>query len=152
MGRPVVVVPRRAALNPSASRLWIDVSTAHLRQVDHDAAFGHRLAGHVVPATAHRDLESLRSSEANRISNVDRVDASGNHRGSLVDHSVVYRSGLVITRIRWDEHRPGKLTAQRADNVVRQCGTHRHPPLALDPSRIWSDDMPCDQSAKGAAT
>src|SRR5262249_49373903 len=80
-GGAVVLLPRHAGLCAHAPRPGVDVDPAHRREVDHEAAVGDREAGDVVPAAAHRDLESGVATEVDRVAHVGRVVTTRDDRG-----------------------------------------------------------------------
>jgi hypothetical protein len=64
LGLVVDVPPQTTALCPHRSRQWVDPHAGHGRQVDHQAAVAHRVAGHGVTPASDRDRQLPLLSEA----------------------------------------------------------------------------------------
>ena len=62
----VDVGPEAPPATRTVERRRIDVDGPHRRQVDHQSAVGHGLAGHVVPAAAHRHEKVVLAGEPHR--------------------------------------------------------------------------------------
>ena len=105
VGRPVVLVPRDAALDPCSPATGVDVDPAHQREVDHQPALGDRTSGDVVATAADGDLEPGVAPEVHRVPHVGDVETAGDRPGMLVDEPVVHRSrGVVLGISRKHEH------------------------------------------------
>jgi hypothetical protein len=113
LSRSVVVVPRGAALDARPTLGWVNITAAHVRQIDHHAAFGDGLSGNVVPSTSSRDLESRSPGEAHRISDIGGIDAPGDERWALVDETVVNGAHLVVAGIVGPDDLSGELLTER---------------------------------------
>jgi hypothetical protein len=69
---------------------------AHPGEVDHEPAVEDAVAGRIVPASAHRDLEREGSCDIERGRDVVRADAARDHRRASVDESVETASRSVV--------------------------------------------------------
>ena len=128
-GRLVDVAPARAALCPGRRRRRVDVDRAHPGQIDHQAALGHRPAGDVVPAAAHRDLQPGVACMAHRRRDVVGVRTAGDQRGPAVDQPVVHPASGVIPLVAGCQERAGERRGERGSgchgstsgNGEREC-------------------------------
>ena len=78
-----------AGLSAHRSPCGVHMDALHRREVDHQPAFGHGLAGDVVPAAAHGDLEVSLPSGVHCVDDVGGIAATRDQRWALVDESVV---------------------------------------------------------------
>src|SRR6202043_1586306 len=72
----VVFAPSQASLGPRGARLRIDPYALHRRQVDHQPALAHGVAGDVVAAAAHREQEPVGAGKTHRRDDVGRPGAA----------------------------------------------------------------------------
>jgi hypothetical protein len=86
-----------------------------IREVDHQAAVGDRLAGDVLAAATDRDLESRVPAEVDRVDDVGGVVTSRDHRGMLVDQAVVDAPGLVVAGLARREDLAGERLPKLLD-------------------------------------
>ena len=147
-GRLVDVAPARAALCPGRRRRRVDVDPAHPGQVDHQAALGHRPAGDVVPAAAHRDLQPGLTGVAHRGRDVLGVRAAGDQRGPAVDQPVVHPAGGVVPLVAGCQERAGERRGERRSSchgstsgngdavrpILSETRAHRHASVAASAS------------------
>ena len=102
VARPKAVVSRStsahrgAALHPGPSRRRIDPHCAHRGEVDHQPAVAHRVAGDVVSAAAHRQLQTVAARKADALDHVRRAGAAGDEGGVAVDHAVPHHARGVV--------------------------------------------------------
>src|SRR5207253_5683884 len=109
----------------------VNMDPLHQGEVDHQAALGDRSACDVVPATAHRDLEAIRSSELERIDDVRCPAAPRDDRRPLVDEPVVDLPRLFIAVVSGDEQHPREHWAERTNSFFRTSQYLRHTTLPL---------------------
>jgi hypothetical protein len=69
----VVVAPPGPALRPHPAGLGIDVHPSHRGEIDHHAAVGDGVAGHVVTASSYGDLALLAAGELEGVADSDVV-------------------------------------------------------------------------------
>ena len=103
----------------------IDVDALHEREVDHQPALGDRPAGDVVATAADRDLDPFAPAESDRTQDVRGVQTSRDHRGMLVDQSVVDAPDLVVTGVTRDEDLPRQRIREQLDAVRRRRAGHQ---------------------------
>ena len=72
------------------------MDTAHLRQVDDEAAVVDRVAGDVVTARLDREEQVLLAGEVNRVDDIRRSSALHDQRRPTVDESIPDRASVVI--------------------------------------------------------
>jgi hypothetical protein len=110
--RSVELAPGETGLGADGAGLGIDVDAFHGRQVDHQAAVGHRLAGDLVAAAAHRDLEFPFPGEVDGVDDIGGGQAAGDQRRALVDEPVVDVPGIVIAVAARLDQRPAERHPQ----------------------------------------
>jgi hypothetical protein len=118
-GLAVHVAPERAALHPGTPRRRVDPHRAHHREVDHQPALAHRVAGHVVPAAAHRERQAVVAREADAVDHVRRAGAAGDQRRAAVDHAVPDHAGGVVALVAGFEQAAAQAGPQGRDVVRR---------------------------------
>jgi hypothetical protein len=96
LGLAIEIAPGRAALDPGAPRLGIDVHGVHVRQIDQDAAVARTAARRVVAATAHRGEQPFLTCEVDRGNDVGGAVATCDKRRLLVEHAVPNEPDSVV--------------------------------------------------------
>jgi hypothetical protein len=118
LGRPVQVAQQGAAADVGEPRVGIDAHSAHAPQVDQQPALGNALAQDAVPPAGDPQLQTLASSEADRLCDIGRVEGLHDQRRPLVHHRVPGGTGGVIAVVvRRDER-----SVQGRSQVLDRCG------------------------------
>ncbi len=104
--RVVDVAPRAAAVHAHRVAGGIHRRAAHGGQVDDERVVPDPEPAGVVPAAAHREIDSVLAGEPDAGDDVGDVDAAGDRRGSTVDHGVVDGSCRVVGRVAGPDRRP----------------------------------------------
>jgi hypothetical protein len=68
--------------------LRVDADALHGREVDHQAAIADGVTRDVMTATANGNQESVGSSKIDGMNHISSTSATGNERGTLIDHGV----------------------------------------------------------------
>jgi hypothetical protein len=76
LGRRVEVEPGGAALADGQAGVGVDIDRPHPREVNHETVVHHTVAGRVVAATAHGDLQRVRPCEVQGGGDVLGVEAA----------------------------------------------------------------------------
>ena len=105
-------------LGARGTLLGIHPYPLHRGQVDHEAAFAHRLARHVVAAALHGHVQLVRSSEPDACRDVGRLCAADDHRRSAVDHGVEDAPGRLVAIIARQQHLAPHGRAQVAKRSI----------------------------------
>ena len=114
LGLAVELAPGHACLSARRAGGAVDADPLHRGDIDHQPAVRHRAAGRVVAAAAHRDLQSQRSAEQDRVRHVGHAAAAGDEGGALVDEPVVDPPRLLVTGIA----RPQKRAQERRRDAL----------------------------------
>ena len=83
-----VLAGREAGLRPGGARSRVDLQGLHVTQVQHDAAFGHAVAGGAVSTTAHGEFEPFVAREGHHARDVIGVRRLDDDRRVPVDAAV----------------------------------------------------------------
>ena len=83
----------------TVARSGSTATSCHVGEADHHPAVGHGAPGDVVPAAAHRHLESRAARERERGDHVGGRPGADDHRRAAVDEAVVDGPGLVVARV-----------------------------------------------------
>ena len=98
MGCRVDLSPSRSALNTHGTRVGVNVDAAHRGQVDDQAAVNAAKTGAAMTASADRDGKMRVAGDLKCVRDVDDGTATNYQGRPLVDHRVVQRSGVVVSR------------------------------------------------------
>ena len=93
---PVHIAQGAAALGPHSLAPQVDAHAGHQREIDHQAAVAHGIAGHVVAAAAHGEKQVVIAGKVERIDHVSRAGAAGDRRRALVRAGVPDDAHLVV--------------------------------------------------------
>jgi dihydrofolate reductase len=124
LGRSVEIEPGRAALGPGDPRLAVDLHPAHLREVDHEAAVADAVAGGIVTAPAHGDLQLVCMREREGRRNVGGPGAPHDHGRAAIDERVEAATRLVVPRVRGREDGAGQGPPQLVQAPVETLRHH----------------------------
>lgn len=86
--RLVELPPGDARADPRLALLRVDLDRLQPADIDDEAVLDQRVAGHAVPAGAHRERKVVVPSEADGRGNVLRPRHLGDRRGARLDHRV----------------------------------------------------------------
>jgi hypothetical protein len=100
------VLQQRPSSDTRHPRIGIDERRVHRREVDHEPVVDAAETAAVVAAAADRDPQPTVAREADRSGDVALVHAVGDCRRMLVDHRVVERTRLVVSRVVSSDHPP----------------------------------------------
>ena len=135
LGLAVTVAPGRAALHADGLRRRVDGHSAHLREVDDDAAVVDGVPGDVVPAGLDREREALLTGEVHRVDDICCAAALHDQRRSPIDQRIPDRARVVVSGAVLREQRsadPCRESRQllRVELCFRcRLARHRFPPL-----------------------
>ena len=122
----VEVEPRRAAGSAGDACAGIHLDRAQLREVDHEPVVADAVAGRVVTASAHCDLELVRAREVECGRDVARAGAARDDRGPAVDERVEAAARGVVPGVGGADdgagQRPPQLV-QALRDVCAHCAT-----------------------------
>ena len=117
-GGPVHVGQGRPGFDGHESVFHIDLHTAQLAQIQHEAAVDSAVAGNVVPAAADGQRQAGAPGRVQDGINVSDGARPDDRPRPHVDHAVPYRPGLVVRRILRFDHRPRQAPAQLLQGAV----------------------------------
>jgi hypothetical protein len=106
LGGTVQRTQQRAAGDPRSAPARVDADVAQHRQVDHQAAVGHRVPDAAVPTAAHTDLEVQLARRAHRGHHVGHARGADDHPRPPVHHRVPDRAGPVVSVVTGEEQLP----------------------------------------------
>jgi hypothetical protein len=109
----VDIAQRTAGLRMRDFELGIDPNTAHLRTVDHKAAFHDGEPGDIVTAALHGHADARIARKVHTGDDVGGADAARNQRRAPVDHRVPDGAGFVVPGIVLADQGAAKRGAQR---------------------------------------
>jgi hypothetical protein len=109
----VEVDPLGAAGGPGTEPGGVDVDTAHVGEVDHEAAFAHALAAEVVAATLDRHQQAVFAGEVDAGLHVGRAGTPADDGRLVVDHPVPDPAGVLVP--------VGLGREERAPHPPRKC-------------------------------
>ncbi len=118
----------QARLSPGPPPRGIDPAALHPREIDHQPAVAHRLAGHVVPTAPHGDLERLRPREPDAGDHIGRARTAGDQGRPPVDHGVEDPAGGIVVGV---VGKQDVATKRGAEVVERALLDHLCSPLRI---------------------
>src|SRR5262245_39270708 len=119
----VEIGPRRTGTTAHAVRAGVDSDVAHAAEVDHQAVVTGAVPREAVPAAAHRDLEVVFTSEADRGGDIVGRRRERDHGRTAVDVAVPETAPLVVAGISGKHQLPAE---SRTERIERTAGDRDH--------------------------
>ena len=116
----VKIGEQRAGADACAALLSVDADRAHARQVDHQTALGHRVAGDMMAATTHAEQHSVRRGKAHRGLNILGREAARDQRRAAIDSRVPDFAGRVVSSVGGAECAAADLRCERCSIGLAQ--------------------------------
>ena len=133
LGRCVEVEPGSASLGAGDPSVSVDLDRAQLREIDHEPVLDDAMAGRIVPASAHGDVELVLSGERECGCDILGACAAHDHGRPAIDERVEAAARSVVLRIRGHDHRAGQRLPERAERLVVRTHlttSHAAPPVS----------------------
>lgn len=112
LGGAVELSEQHPASGRRCARLWVDSHRLHVREIDHEAPVAHGVAGDGMAAAAHRHLEVVFTSKADRGGDVVSAGAAHDQTGLAVDCAVPNLADLLVALFVRLQQRAANLCAQ----------------------------------------